>query len=491
MKPTVDTSAPKGALTFQELPISQLHTWPGNPRKHWNKTDDSELAENVRAHGVIEPLIARPSTSVLSTIRTFEIIAGERRYRAAKTAGIATLPVVIRELTDSQAIEFALSENGHRNNLHPLDEASAFAELQRLAPATTVEQLAAHHGRSVRYVKDSLALLGLVGEAKTALEDGRITVTHARKIARLDPSLHTKAVDACFTREFDYDSGADQMVLAPVRRLEDWISNNVRLDPKSEEAQEEFPELISDIAKAEAVGATVLMLTEKYLRNQYPVRKGQPGDPLWHERWEEVKAADGRAQLGVIVEGRRRGKTIHVALIEERKPSASTKTPASRPTNSPAEREAAKLAKAAEERRLAAEKAKRDREVLVLKRAALAAAAAQTGVLKERAVLTLIADALRGADTFDDEVLTAVATELKVSRDVFRWGRGGTKALAKLTPKQLTAVIVIQALGIDRDSPAAFKAVGIDLKKIDLMVKKELDAKAQPAKVAKKGKKAA
>ena len=317
---TAAVPATKHQVVFHQLPIDQLVPWPKNPRKRRDKIQDDELAANIRSHGrVLEPLLVRPTLKG----ETFEVIAGERRLRAAKAAEIFRVPAIVQDLDDDQALHVALSENGHRNNLHPIDEAAAFAELRRLNPGVnTIDHLAAQHGRSVRYIKESLALLRLDPKVKKAFDEGDITVSHARMIARLNADIHAKALEACFAEEFDFDgTGKSKMMLATVRRLHNWINDNVRLDLASTEAQEDFPELVEDVNKAHAAGATVLMLSEAY------GRPSGPKDPLSRERWTEAKSTDKHAMRGVIVEGKRRGRMVHVKLVDKTPaPGATTAT---------------------------------------------------------------------------------------------------------------------------------------------------------------------
>ncbi len=138
-----------------------------------------ELAESIRAHGILQPLIVRPAVG-----GTYQLIAGERRFRAAKMAGLVTVPAIIREVSDRDAAEMALIENLQREDLNPIDEANGFEKLIRQFQITQ-EEAAARVGRSRTAVTNSLRLLALPDSAKNLLRDGVITAGHARALLSL------------------------------------------------------------------------------------------------------------------------------------------------------------------------------------------------------------------------------------------------------------------------------------------------------------------
>ena len=146
------------------------------PRSYFDEGALTELAESIQKNGIMQPIIVRPiSTGKL------EIIAGERRWRAAKLAGLETVPVIIREISNKQALELALVENIQRKDLSPLEEAIGY---QRLIEEFnyTQEELAGTVGKSRSHIANLLRLLSLPEEVKTMLEKGELTMGHARAL---------------------------------------------------------------------------------------------------------------------------------------------------------------------------------------------------------------------------------------------------------------------------------------------------------------------
>ncbi len=161
--------------------ISDVKSNRGQPRKKFDKDSHDELVMSVKAHGIIQPLV------VSETVDGYVVVAGERRYRAAKEVGLKELPVTIRSLSDQAILEIALIENLQREDLNALEIATAFYKL--------VDQFNMSHshiakstGKSESAVKNTVRLLGLPRPAKDALLDGRITEGHARQILALKDS---------------------------------------------------------------------------------------------------------------------------------------------------------------------------------------------------------------------------------------------------------------------------------------------------------------
>ena len=154
----------------------------------------TQLANSMRTQGVLEPILVRPVEKMAEDATDeYEIIAGERRWLAAREAGLATIPALIRDLDDAEALEVQLVENLHRDNLAPLEEAQGFAELmvQRNAGA---DEIAAMLGKSRSYVYARTKLLDLMPEVREALQAGKIDASSALVIARLPQQLHGKAL---------------------------------------------------------------------------------------------------------------------------------------------------------------------------------------------------------------------------------------------------------------------------------------------------------
>ena len=170
-----------------ETPVEDLAPGRYQPRQHLPEAGLAELADSIREQGVLQPLIVRP-LKVLgdgSERPPYEIVAGERRWRAARVAGLATVPVVVRELDDQSALAVALIENLQREDLNPLDQAQS---LSRLAAEfdLTHEQVAKAVGRSRASVSNLLRLLELQDDVKKLLAAGKIDMGHARALLPLD-----------------------------------------------------------------------------------------------------------------------------------------------------------------------------------------------------------------------------------------------------------------------------------------------------------------
>jgi len=192
MPDKADTSTPEaGTATagLQEIAVDLVDRSPYQPRADFNEEALQELADSIRAQGVIQPIVVRPK---LSSPGRFELIAGERRWRAAQLAGLHQVPTVIREVDDQAAMAMALIENIQRQQLNPIEEAVA---LNRLIDefGLTHEQTAEAVGRSRAAVSNMLRLLNLESGVKTMLEKGEIEMGHARALLGLRGGAQFKA----------------------------------------------------------------------------------------------------------------------------------------------------------------------------------------------------------------------------------------------------------------------------------------------------------
>ncbi|MEX2542206.1 MAG: ParB/RepB/Spo0J family partition protein [Trueperaceae bacterium] len=170
----LDALLPKAERGPQSMEIDMLHPAPGQPRKRFDPAAIAELTASIAEKGVLQPLLVRPREE------GFEIVAGERRYRAAKEAGLSHVPVVVRELSDQESLEIAIVENLQRENLNPVEEARAFRQL--LEFGASQEDVARAVGKSRSAVANSLRLLSLPERALQALEEGEISAGHARAV---------------------------------------------------------------------------------------------------------------------------------------------------------------------------------------------------------------------------------------------------------------------------------------------------------------------
>lgn len=164
-----------GADGVQQIPVDAIRPNPNQPRRVFDEGPLRELAESIREHGVLEPLIVRPVGS------GYEIVVGERRWRACQLAGLPTVPAVVRELSEREAMELALVENLQREDLNPIEEAEAYRRLIEEF-GLTQEEVALRVGKERSTVANRLRLLSLKGLARSALEKGLISAGHAKAL---------------------------------------------------------------------------------------------------------------------------------------------------------------------------------------------------------------------------------------------------------------------------------------------------------------------
>lgn len=173
---TSEDSVVQDVRALRHMPIELLKASPNNPRKHFADTDLEDLARSIRDKGLLQPIVVRPAAG-----GEFEIVAGERRWRAAQRAGIHDVPVLVRELTDGEALEIALIENIQRTDLNPLEEARAYALLLEQF-SYTQQQLADSIGKSRSHIANTLRLLNLPDSVRKQIEQGSLTAGHARAL---------------------------------------------------------------------------------------------------------------------------------------------------------------------------------------------------------------------------------------------------------------------------------------------------------------------
>ncbi len=167
--------APPGRR-LMTLPIEFLKPNPNQPRKTFGKAEIEDLSESIKARGLLQPILVRPIAH-----EQYEIVAGERRWRAAQLARIPDIAVIIRQLSDEAAAEIALIENVQRVDLNPIEEAGAYQRLVEVH-GRTQEQIAGAVGKSRSHIANLIRLMGLPERARAALEEGKITAGHARAL---------------------------------------------------------------------------------------------------------------------------------------------------------------------------------------------------------------------------------------------------------------------------------------------------------------------
>ena len=172
-----------------QLSVDKLVQNPGQPRKNFDETELNELADSIKTYGIIQPIIAANAGD-----GTYIIIAGERRTRAARIAGLATVPVIVRDYTDQKRLEVSLIENIQRTDLNPIEEAAAYKNLMDFSNLSQ-DELAVRMGKNRSTVANALRLLKLPIEMQKSLEEGKVSSGHARALLSV---TDTKARDRLF-----------------------------------------------------------------------------------------------------------------------------------------------------------------------------------------------------------------------------------------------------------------------------------------------------
>ena len=170
------TNTPKNDIT--EIKISDIRSNPYQPLKTFNESSLKELADSIKEYGIIEPVIVKKS------VKGYELIAGERRTKAAKLAGLETIPAVIKDFNDQEMMEIALIENIQREDLNPIDEAFAYQKIIELSKMTQ-EEFAKKFGKSRSYVTNMLGLLNLPENVKELVKKHEISMGHARALSKI------------------------------------------------------------------------------------------------------------------------------------------------------------------------------------------------------------------------------------------------------------------------------------------------------------------
>ena len=230
---------------IKEIPINKLRVNPYQPRKTFNQESLQELAESIKEHGVIQPIIVKKS------IKDYEIVAGERRFRASRLAGKETIPAIVKDFTDEQMMEIAVLENLQRENLNSIEEAQAYETLMKNLNLTQ-EQLSKRVGKSRSYITNLLGLLTLPEEVKNLVKQEKITTSHARALSKLEnkekvidlankiinENLNVRQIEET-TKEEEFTKKVKQITQNKhneykhiERELSDYLGTKVKIKPK-------------------------------------------------------------------------------------------------------------------------------------------------------------------------------------------------------------------------------------------------------------------
>lgn len=315
-----EPAAAPSSAQFGSVPLTLIKPGPWNPRKHRNPARQAELEASVKAHGVLQPIVlrAQPVAGI------YLIVAGTSRYEAARTAALDAIPAMIHsELTDAQCQEIACLENLNRTDLHPLDEAEAFARLRKVDKAYTEGVIAARFGKSEHYVRRRLSLLNLPAVVKEAFLEDVITAAHAEKLAKLKERDALDAFGrACFFDVQDINvletakkgqwSELREWVASP-QSLQAWLDEHCRLDVDDPDQQERLPDLVEIAAAVKTGGKSPVLEVSRSWRLSPAEKKAMPGvlgrdeyltiDPK--HGWEAEKKTCPSAERALVVHGAR------------------------------------------------------------------------------------------------------------------------------------------------------------------------------------------
>ena len=176
LKALISETVQEGASgDIQRIPLSQIRSNPNQPRAHFDPEKLESLVQSVRRKGVVQPILVRPKEG------SYEIVCGERRFRAAQKAGLTEIPVLVRDMADGEALECSIIENLQRQDLNPIEEAKGYQRLGQEA-GLTQEEIADVVGKDRSSVANTLRLLGLPQRIQDELIRGRLTMGHARAI---------------------------------------------------------------------------------------------------------------------------------------------------------------------------------------------------------------------------------------------------------------------------------------------------------------------
>ena len=174
-----DTIVKEERNNATEIELSQIRSNPYQPRKVFDEEALNELADSIKVYGVVEPVILKKS------VKGYEIVAGERRCKASKIAGLTTVPAIIKDFTDEEMVEIALLENIQREDLNPVDTAISISNILQVKDMTQ-EEFSKKFGKSRSYITNLLGLLNLPKSVQELVKNGKLSMSHARCLSKID-----------------------------------------------------------------------------------------------------------------------------------------------------------------------------------------------------------------------------------------------------------------------------------------------------------------
>ncbi|NCO65905.1 MAG: chromosome partitioning protein ParB [Candidatus Aquicultor secundus] len=240
-------SAGEGGALLRNLPLSKIVPNPNQPRKYFDEESFSELVSSVKEYGLVQPVVVRASGSL------FELVVGERRWRAAKEAGLKTIPAIVRNTSDVEALEIAIIENVQRQDLNPLEEAAAYYHLIEDF-GFTQNQLAERVGKQRSTIANTIRLLKLPESVKTLVIEGKISVGHAKVLlSLLNPKAQIRLAERIIREGMTVRQAEDQV----------WLSQNPPKRTPSQSMPLYFRQMARDLGKQLSTKVLVKIQGEK------------------------------------------------------------------------------------------------------------------------------------------------------------------------------------------------------------------------------------
>ena len=321
------------------LSIESIKESGSNPRRHFDEAYLADLAASIREKGVLQPILVRKNG------KGYELVCGHRRLRAAKAAGLAEIPAMVRELTGQEVLEIQLIENLQRSDLHALEEAEGYRQLMA-TKNYDVARIAERIGRSVKYVYDRVKLLSLIKPAQKLFLEDRITAGHAIILARLKPDDQKRAIDPEGASRYSHNSPLFQFedsLFTPqeradldepgagkdpyrglkarsVRELQAWVDQHVRFDAGAADVPDLFPETHVTVIAAKSRADKIVPITYEY----HVPTEAQDGSRVYGPMsWRRADGSDEsktceQSVTGVIVIGAGRGTAFKVCIAKEK-----------------------------------------------------------------------------------------------------------------------------------------------------------------------------
>lgn len=347
---------------YERIPLDRLALSKTNPRHDFNQPGLDQLRDSIKDKGVVQPILVRPIVGARNG-KQFEIVAGERRFRASLAADVADIPAIVRTLSDEQVLELQLIENIHRRDLTPLEQAKGYRALIDSNPTKhSAESIAQRIGMSPQWVWDRMKLNDLIPEAKKILDADRMSVGHAILIARLKPEDQKRAIHPAKNGTYGRDGdpgglwtpehaglfdGKDEESKDPyaelkavtVRELEHWINDHIRFDVThaAKAAPLQFEAVAEKVKEAEVrpgrsrkvIAITFDHFTQPEARSEDERTYGpkswkradgtkkttQLGYPS--HRWVDSPTCE-HSVLGVVAAGEDRGQAFDVCIARDK-----------------------------------------------------------------------------------------------------------------------------------------------------------------------------